>query len=172
MNINSIYCESLSRISSKMFNSDTSTTKKDESGGRRSKRQLKRLDSGPEKSSGRRTGSILIAHAQHKQQIKYQARAGVIVNISIFNLHNIPHSSIWPGQYSERDLPLHLRPPPTRSGQINSPLITNLITKRQKRIIPNICLSWYKLFIFIPFLSVLYIETSSQMKILWKISIS
>ena len=94
MNINSIYCESLSRISSKMFNSDTSTTKKDESGGRRSKRQLKRLDSGPEKSSGRRAGSILIAHAQHKQQIKYQARAGVIVNISIFNLHNIPHSSI------------------------------------------------------------------------------
>ena len=79
MNINSIYCESLSRISSKMFNSDTSTTKKDESGGRRSKRQLKRLDSGPERTSGRRTGSILIAHAQHKQQIKYQARGGVIV---------------------------------------------------------------------------------------------
>ena len=84
MNINSIYCESLSRISSKMFNSDTSTTKKDESGGRRSKRQLKRLDSGPEKTSGRRAGSILIAHAQHKQQIKYQARAGVIV---VFHLN-------------------------------------------------------------------------------------
>ena len=79
MNINSIYCESLSRISSKMFNSDTSTTKKDESVGRRSKRQLKRLDSGPEKTSGRRAGSILIAHAQLKQQIKYQARGGVIV---------------------------------------------------------------------------------------------
>ena len=162
MNINSIYCESLSRISSKMFNSDTSTTKKDESGGRRSKRQLKRLDSGPEKTSGRRTGSIIIAHAQHKQQIKYQARGGVIVNISIFN--NIPLFHNTRPVFGTRSTPS----PASSSNQ----KWTNKQKQKTRFSLPNICLSWYKLFIFIPFLSVLHIETSSQMKILWKISIS